>query len=107
MGQGKLPDSRAGETLQDILARLQARVGDRAIVDAPAPTPESSIRVSTSRKPEEPVAEPLLVEDLETEGDDPGRYEGHLAEFPVFIPTPSEDPKRLPSSGAGKRGLDG
>lgn len=79
----------AGESLEDILASLKKRVAETSFSRSePALDPRPTVH-SAKQKPqiERPVEPPTSAppESLETDDDDPGRYEGHLAEFPVFI----------------------
>lgn len=87
---------KAGESLEDILARLQSHVGARTEaafktaahprdpVSTPRPPSSSPKRVTPVRAPDA-IPETPAASALETDDEDPGRYEGHLAEFPVFI----------------------
>lgn len=90
MGEEKTKPRRAGESLQEILARLQSHVNSGSgRMASPSPDALSPKRAAVA-PPAEPTPEPEaddLPSDvaLETDDDDPGRYEGHLAEFPVFI----------------------
>lgn len=69
--QRKAEPVRAGDTLPQLLAEL-------ATASATTPRQPSDF-TATSAAPIQPAADP------DTADDDAGRYEGHLAEFPVFI----------------------
>lgn len=97
MGRDGEEPTRGGETLAAVLSRLEKRFADAAkdsSTDEPA-TSRPRPRVQQTSAPERPKTPPPPTAEtapsatdpaaLETNDPDPGRYEGHLAEFPVFI----------------------
>lgn len=86
MADTKAQPERAGESLQEILARLQSHVRSTPEATSPPPASEREVRPAAVAPPAVPEPEVgAEASSLETDEDDPGRYEGHLAEFPVFI----------------------
>jgi hypothetical protein len=73
------PDG-VGETLGEIFERLRRHVKESPSAEYP-PTPSPQV---PSRAPQADPG-PIAVDADDGDDNDPGRYEGHLAEFPWFI----------------------